>query len=169
MPRKQKQIYVVYADDSEGVIRYSYAVVQDRDDPSRRMGVLPLSRLSPQDPCSRRYWEALICTLGATEFEVDGAVSPAQWSRLAPASRDSSVDERRCNSPCIQSPPAGVVDTTPCGDFRREPGEGILGEVIAIIARAAVHAATCGAEAISPRILVANDFIPPFERPRAAI
>jgi hypothetical protein len=47
--------------------------------------------------------------------------------------------------------------------------EGVLGEVIAIVSRAAVLAVTTGAEAISPRMIEGADFIRPSERRRVAV
>lgn len=47
--------------------------------------------------------------------------------------------------------------------------EGVLGEVIAIVSRAAVLAVISGAEAISPGIIERADFIRPSERRRVAV
>ena len=47
--------------------------------------------------------------------------------------------------------------------------EGILGEIMAIVIRAAVQAISCGAEAISAKIIDATHFIAPSERRRVAV
>lgn len=47
--------------------------------------------------------------------------------------------------------------------------EGVLGEIVAIVTRAAVMAVTSGAEAISPRLIDKTHFIPPSERRRVAV
>lgn len=47
--------------------------------------------------------------------------------------------------------------------------EGVLGEVVAIVTRAAVMAVTSGAETISPRLIDKTQFIPPSERRRVAV
>ncbi len=47
--------------------------------------------------------------------------------------------------------------------------EGVLGEIIAIVSRAAVLAVTTGAEAISPRMIEGTGFIRPSERRRVAV
>ena len=47
--------------------------------------------------------------------------------------------------------------------------EGVLGEVIALVSRAAVLAITSGAEAISPRLIDGAGFIRPSERRRVAV
>jgi hypothetical protein len=47
--------------------------------------------------------------------------------------------------------------------------EGILGEVIAIVTRAAVHAVTTGVEAITPTVIDESGFISPSQRRRVAV
>jgi Bacterial TniB protein len=47
--------------------------------------------------------------------------------------------------------------------------EGVLGEIIALVTRAAIAAVTSGAEAISPRLIATAGFIPPSDRRRVAI
>ena len=47
--------------------------------------------------------------------------------------------------------------------------EGILGEVVSIVTRAAVQAVTSGAEAISPKLIEDCGFISPSQRRRVAV
>jgi hypothetical protein len=47
--------------------------------------------------------------------------------------------------------------------------EGILGEIVAVVIRAAVRAVTTGAEAVSAEMIDATSFIPPSKRKRAAV
>jgi Bacterial TniB protein len=47
--------------------------------------------------------------------------------------------------------------------------EGILGEIVTIVTRAAVRAVTTGAEAISAELINGTGFIPPSERRRVAV
>jgi hypothetical protein len=47
--------------------------------------------------------------------------------------------------------------------------EGILGEVVAFVTRAAVHAVTSGAEAVSAKVVDECGFIPPSQRRRVAV
>jgi hypothetical protein len=47
--------------------------------------------------------------------------------------------------------------------------EGILGEIVTIVTRAAVQAVTSGAEAISAELIDGTGFIPPSERRRVAV
>jgi hypothetical protein len=47
--------------------------------------------------------------------------------------------------------------------------EGILGEIVSILTRAAVRAVTTGAEAISANILDETGFISPSQRRRVAV
>lgn len=47
--------------------------------------------------------------------------------------------------------------------------EGIVGEVVAIVTRAAVHAVSSGAEAISSTLIDRCGFVPPSQRRRVAV
>jgi len=47
--------------------------------------------------------------------------------------------------------------------------EGVLGEIIAVVVRAAVRAVDTGAEMISPRMIEGSGFIRPSERRRVAV
>jgi hypothetical protein len=47
--------------------------------------------------------------------------------------------------------------------------EGVLGEIVAIVTRAAAAAVLSGAEAISPRLIEKSGFMPPSGRRRVAV
>ena len=47
--------------------------------------------------------------------------------------------------------------------------EGVLGEIVAIVTRAAVDAVLSGSEAISPRLIEKSGFTSPSDRRRVAI
>ncbi len=64
--------------------------------------------------------------------------------------------------------PSGLAESVLAGKIM-SAAEGVLGEVIAIVTRAAVLAITSGAEAISPRLIDGAGFIRPSERRRVAI
>ncbi len=64
--------------------------------------------------------------------------------------------------------PSGLTDPMLAGKIL-STAEGVLGEVVAIVTRAAVLAITLGSEAISPRMIDGAGFIRPSERRRVAI
>jgi hypothetical protein len=64
--------------------------------------------------------------------------------------------------------PSGLAEPVLAGKiFSRS--EGVLGEIVAIVTRAAVGAVLSGAEAISPQMIEKGGFIAPSDRRRAAI
>jgi len=64
--------------------------------------------------------------------------------------------------------PSGLAEPMLAGKIL-STAEGVLGEVVAIVTRAAVLAITSGSEAISPRMIDGAGFIRPSERRRVAI
>jgi hypothetical protein len=64
--------------------------------------------------------------------------------------------------------PSDLADSTLAGKIL-SAAEGILGEVITIVTRAAVQAVSGGAEAITAQIIDDCGFISPSERRRVAI
>jgi len=64
--------------------------------------------------------------------------------------------------------PSGLAETVLAGKIL-SASEGVLGEVVALVTRAAVLAITSGGEAITPRIVEGAGFIRPSERRRVAV
>lgn len=64
--------------------------------------------------------------------------------------------------------PSGLAEPAMAGKIL-SASEGVLGEIIATVTRAAVLAVTSGAEAITPRMIDGSGFIRPSERRRVAV
>ncbi len=64
--------------------------------------------------------------------------------------------------------PSGLAEPAMAGTIL-SASEGVLGEIIATVTRAAVLAVTSGAEAITPRMIDGSGFIRPSERRRVAV